>query len=599
MQLKKKLILTAIFILTLIGINLIMTKPVQAVNQIVSTDIESINEQKYPGVKKMLQELKGDHPNWNFKILYTGLNWKEVIAYEYMGHEGSPKNLVPATAKCEGDWICLSCGRDRYYDNGTWRCASETTIQYMMDARNSINNSDVFQFMELTYQEATYENIQKMVAGTFLDRESYINAIISAGKSYNVSPYYIVALGIQEQGRGGSSTASGNYPGYQGYYNVFNINASGNGNDTIIRNALSYAKNKGWDTLEKSIDGGVQQISKSYLGRGQNTLYFKKFDVENSDGQLYWHQYQQNILAAQNEGVTIRKAFEDINAIDSNYTFIIPLYENTPKVAQGKPSTTKTINTLITDLVRVNVRQTIALRKSPAGEVISGTSLYANEIVTRLEQATQKVNGTYWDKVMKSSGTIAYVARETYDYESEYKLYLIPVAERNTSLDSIPQEPTVPEEPPKQDPEPPMDNPFKPGEKLPSGSEEKIKIEEDVKQVTVTPSATVEEILNLVGDNVTITDKDGNKLDKNAHMGTGCKINGTYTVVMLGDVNGDGEVNSGDTLAIKQHIKEVKKFSEEVYIEAADINGDGEVNSGDSLIAKQHIKDVKYISLQK
>ena len=36
----------------------------------------------------------------------------------------------------------------------------------------------------------------------------------------------------------------------------------------------------------------------------------------------------QNILAAQNEGSTLRKTFESVNAIDAGYTFIIPVYIN-------------------------------------------------------------------------------------------------------------------------------------------------------------------------------------------------------------------------------------------------------------------------------
>lgn len=542
MREKKRLILIVIFILTFAIINLIMMKPVQAVTQVTSTDINGINEQKYPGIKQMIQSLQSEHPNWNFKILYTGIDWKEAIIYEYMGHEGSPKNLVPVSSKCTGDWVCLSCGEDKYYDNGNWRCASETTIQYMMDARNSINNSDIFQFMELTYQEASYDSIKQMVEKTFLNNDIYINAILSAGKQYNVSPYYIVALAIQEQGAGGSSTVSGTYPGYEGYYNIFNISASGNDGGTIITNGLSYARDKGWTSIEASIYGGVEKISTSYIAKGQDTLYLQKFDVDNSDGKLYWHQYQQNILAAQNEGVKIRQTFESIKSINSAYTFVIPVYENMLTTAQGKPSTTKTINTLITDLNRVNVKSTISLRSSPAGSKID-QKLYSGEIVTRLEKATEKVGNTYWDKIMKADGTIAYVARETYDYESEYKPYLIPVAELNTNWNNNQnsQQPTEPENPDEETSE------------LPSKGNEKIKIEAESKQVTIIPGATVQEIINLVGTNVKVTDQNGNELDKNAVPGTACKVNGTYTLVMLGDVNGDGETTALDAAMILRY----------------------------------------------
>src|SRR5699024_9869305 len=61
----------------------------------ISEDINGLDDSKYPGIKSMIQSLQSQYPNWNFKIFYTGLNWNEVISGEYMGHNASPKNLVP------------------------------------------------------------------------------------------------------------------------------------------------------------------------------------------------------------------------------------------------------------------------------------------------------------------------------------------------------------------------------------------------------------------------------------------------------------------------------------------------------------------------
>lgn len=568
MQEKKRLILITIFILTFAIINLIMIKPVQAVTQIRSTDIDKIDEQKYPGIKEMIKDLQETHPNWKFKVLYTGIDWNEVIANESVGHGESPRNLVPGGNWYIGEWICESCTANKTYDNGNWRCASTIALGYMIDPRNSINSSDIFQFMELTYQECSIENIKTMIEGSFLDNESYINAILEAGKKYNVSPYYIVALAIQEQGKSGTSTISGKYSGYEGYYNIFNINASGNGSSTIINNALSYAKQKGWDSMEKAIDGGVAKISTSYIGRGQNTLYLQKFDVDNSDEQLYWHQYQQNIMAAQNEGVTIRKTFEEINSIESAYTFVIPLYENMPQETCKKPERYASVDVSNAEKVRLNVKTSINLRATPSGEVID--KLYADEIVYRLEKATEKLNNTYWDKVMKENGTIGYVARETYDYEEQYKLYLIPL-EENT--------PTNPNESDEENGE---------NNELPNIKDDKINVETEKKQITITPETTVQDIINLTETDITIQDKDGNPLGKTAIPGTGCKINGEYTVVMLGDVSGDGKINSGDLFNVQKYL--IQKTEQEEYIMMAmDVNKDGKINSGDLFTIQKHL----------
>jgi beta-N-acetylglucosaminidase len=588
MQEKKRLILIVIFILTIAITNLIMMQSVQAVEQTRSTDIDNIDEEKYTGIKQMINDLQQKHPNWNFKILYTGIEWNEVIINEYVGHGGSPRNLVPVGAAYTGEWVCESCTENKFYDNGNWRCASKTALEYMMDARNSINNSDIFQFMELTYQECTLENIKPMVTGTFLDNESYINAILEAGKAHNVSPYYIVALAIQEQGKSGSTTISGKYSGYEGYYNIFNINASGNSKEAIIKNALSYAKQKEWNSLEKAINGGVEKISTSYIARGQDTLYLQKFDVDNSDEKLYWHQYQQNIMAAQNEGVTIRKTFEEINSIESSYTFVIPVYENMPQETCKKPLKDTIVDITNTEQLRVNVSSSLNLRATPAGEVIS--KLYADEIVFRLEKATEKVNGTYWDKVMKENGVIGYVARETYDYEEKYKLYLVPINQEKEEL---------PENNPEQ--KPPEDNPEEKPEEdstiLPEVSNEKIKINSESKQVTILPETDIQEVINLVGKDIKVTDKNGKLLEKTSIPGTGCKINDIYTLVIIGDVNGDGKINSGDLFNIQKHL--IQNTEIDVYIKTAmDANKDGKINSGDLFVVQKHLLGKGNISLK-
>ena len=50
---------------------------------------------------------------------------------------------------------------------------------------------------------------------------------------------------------------------------------------------------------------------------------------------------------------------------------------------------------------------------------------------------TEKVDGTYWDYVMTSNGTKGYAARETYESESTYKLYLVPVIDASIKNDKV------------------------------------------------------------------------------------------------------------------------------------------------------------------
>lgn len=542
----KKLLKYIMFIIIYLIINIMLGNKVQAVTQTMSEDINGIDNNKYPGVKQMIQMLQYQYPNWKFKVLYTGLTFDEVITNEYVGHKTEdPRSLVTATHT--GEWLCPICGDERY-DNGSWCCASETALKYMIDPRNSINSSDVFQFMQLTYTDCSDDDIKGMVAGTFLDNDSYIKTIIRVAQSYNISAYYIVALAIQEQGADGGATVSGTYPGYEGYYNIFNIKASGKGEDVIIKNGLEHAKSKGWDSIEKSIEGGMTQIVNGYITKGQNTLYFQKFDVENSDGNLYWHQYQQNVLAAQNEGVQIRKAFENIDAMDSTYTFIIPLYENTPTEICKQPNAqVHNNNTITSDLVKINASE-LRIRNLPNGSTTIDW-LYQDEIVTRLNKATEKVGGTYWDYIMRADGTRGYVARETYEGSSPYKLYLEPV---EINID------------------------------IPSGGEEepevtiiqsdKVKIDMTNRKVIVIPGATLQDVINLSGENMIAKTATGEAVANETKLATGYTINDTYTVAVLGDVNGDGETTALDAAIILRYT--VNQYSmSEIQIKAGVLDG--------------------------
>lgn len=47
-----------------------------------STDLTKLKNDDYPGFLALINELKKEHPNWEFTILYTGLEWATVIKNE-------------------------------------------------------------------------------------------------------------------------------------------------------------------------------------------------------------------------------------------------------------------------------------------------------------------------------------------------------------------------------------------------------------------------------------------------------------------------------------------------------------------------------------
>lgn len=308
----------------------------------------------YPGYKELIDKLKKEHPNWNFTILYTGLDWNEVIKNETTEYHG--RNVVPASWSSE--WKCKVCG-DKPQGGSSWRCASEAAVKYYMDPRNWLNDTYVFQFENLGYNGniQTIQGVQKIISsikymqgdkvtytktdgtkGTL--NKSYAQVIMDAAKEAGISPYHLASRIRQEQGTGSTpgATASGTYSGYVGYYNFLNIKASGSTDTEVNINGLQHAKNNGWTNPEISIKAGAKVLAQNYIKGGQDTIYLQKFDVDNSDGTLYWHQYMQNVAVCLSEGTMARKAYQDLGMLNSPIDFVIPVYENMPRNACPDPT---------------------------------------------------------------------------------------------------------------------------------------------------------------------------------------------------------------------------------------------------------------------
>lgn len=294
---------------------------------------KNLKEEKYPGYQERIDELREKHPNWTFTLFYTKLDWNEVIENEgHSDNRKNPRNLIPDSSKYPEDWKC-EIDKDKTFDNGTWLCASHKAIAYQMDPRNILNDENIFQFAKLQYVEGaqTKEGIEEITEGSFLEGDSIAEALVQAGKDADIDPYFIASRLIQEQGRDGTTMSKG-YE-YEGtiVYNPFNINATGDGREEILKNAAQYAYEQGWNTLEKGLLGGVSYVKEDYIDKGQNTLYLQKFDVVNQDNSLYRNQYMQNLLAPQSEGSNMLKIYQSSRTVDSKLNFIIPLYENMPK----------------------------------------------------------------------------------------------------------------------------------------------------------------------------------------------------------------------------------------------------------------------------
>lgn len=322
------------------------------------------NLEKYPEIYTAIQEMKTAHPNWTFTILYTGLDWNEVIYQETVANHTRSLLQNSVIIGNIDDWICPECYKTPQ-DNGTWLCASNKTASYYIDPRNWINETYIFAFETLSFNSKvqTLEGVQTMLKGSFMDantikyvdtagkeqtiNKSYSQIIYEAAQENGISPYHLASRILQEQGKNGtSSLISGKKEGYVGYYNYFNIGASGNSNEEIIVNGLAKAQEKTWTDPEKAIKGGATFLKGGYIGNYQDTMYLQKYCVDNSCKYgLYSHQYQQNVSAPYTEGYNVYDVYEELGILDSNFNFIIPVYENMPSLASPKPGRNVTLTT--------------------------------------------------------------------------------------------------------------------------------------------------------------------------------------------------------------------------------------------------------------
>lgn len=82
-------------------------------------------------------------------------------------------------------------------------------------------------------------------------------------------------------------------------------------------------------------------------------------------------------------------------------------------------------------------------------------------------------------------------------------------------------------------------------------------------------------------------------------LGTGAKItvNGvTYTLVVLGDVSGDGEIKAKDYMMIKNYIMGTLNLNE-AEKKAADVSKDNAIKAKDYMMIKNHIMGTSSITL--
>lgn len=293
--------------------------------------------------------------DWS-KFKEVEVKWSDMLSAETSGY----KSLIEASASSA--YRKSTCAQTDAKGNCTWYVASKAGVEYYLNPYNFLDTTYVFMFESQFYNTyQTLEGVKNILGTTFMNNKNcpgsnktYAEVIMEAAKTYDVSPYMLASRLKQENGKGTSALVSGTYSGYEGYYNYFNIQASGSTDAEIIKNGLECAKGtlknaKGklvcegnkWTTPYASIIGGTKFIREQYIGvndrygvRGQMTGYLQKWDPY---GAIYaGHQYMQNIRAPYYEALSTYNSYSKTSGYKNyKYVFHIPIFT-------GAPNTTST-----------------------------------------------------------------------------------------------------------------------------------------------------------------------------------------------------------------------------------------------------------------
>ena len=540
-----------------------------------------------------LYYLHGKYPKWTFKAdkinktldqVSKSEEWKTVL-------QTGNKNYWLSTSPIEGSY---------YY-------IKSNVVKSFMDPRNSLNEEYIFQFLNLEKSTDVYnDTAMKNVTGSG-NLSKYLNYYAQAGINEGVNPIHMLVRSSQE-GMNNSTygSVSGTYStdrgfltpeGYSldGYYNFFNVGAWETTGYTTVGRGLAYgagllegsdcvayneetkkhyyneekcgklSDQRPWDTPEKAILGGSYFLADKYVKAGQNTLFYQKFNIGSviPEDKLYTHQYMTNIYAPANESSTMYDAYAAGNLLNSEFEFLIPVYNNMGDVYQPVDKNGET------RLKEIKVNN----------EVITGfdSDVVEYNINVITTENTINVAAT----AMAETTTITGVGSYTFNND-------IAVVEINTVAEDggtakyvITVKKVLPEN--------------------------IVTVEDIISKMAVkvngstlygiSPGTNASTLINTVVNNkgtAKIYNSAG-KLKASGNLATGDKIviNGTseaytYTIAVRGDTSGDGLIKINDLILIQSHILGTRKLTDVKFF-AGDVNYDGSAKINDLILVQSKI----------
>ncbi len=609
-----------------------------------------LEEQNFPeSYKAPLRVLHKQHPTWIFQAQRIDLEWSTAL------YEESKVGVNMIHPYYAASWRSMEEGAynwetQTWYELDTGCYGTSATINaYFLDPRNGLcNDTSIFQFEDLSYLPDSHsaENTFSIVKGTFLAGEysftekrddnfypsygivagsekedgtvtykySYVDTIMQAAKYAKVSPYHLASRLRQEMGTQGSPLAFGTYPGYEGYFNFYNIGAYAHSGRPARENGARYAMQSGsylrpWTNPYKAILGGADFLGSSYIQKEQNTLYLQKFDVTDGGNGFYYHQYMSNVNAPADEASSLKKAYKDSGVLDNSvFTFNIPVYQNMPELAAAAPANDDK------NATNNNWLSSITVSEGTLDKAFSRTTYeYTVTVPANISSVDISVNTCDSGATVLGTGKISLSSVSTRHVITvlapsyELRTYTLNIVQsENIPATPIPTEPPVTTTTPTESPATPTptSTPTPTPTPIPEPTIESSAYEIGTYITGVEPGTDVTKFLNH------FTVKNGTIQFLNAagaSKGSGVVATGdmlqiykgstlaqSYPVVIYGDVNGDGKISLADMVMVQRQLLQIK-ILDGPHFTAMDTNHDKTCSLADMVIIQRHLLGIAAI----
>lgn len=537
-----------------------------------------------------LLELHARHSNWNFVAEKINLKFGDAV----IGESGNGASLLQGSAFDKGYLSTASITYNLFTDTFSayesepgYYNASREAIAYYMDPRNYLNEKYIFAFETLGYSSNQNASVVSSIlsgqsfwpsiyqyynrANAIRDTKGNVNDdVVDVSSKIGISAVHVASrmkqeitgLSTSDSRIGGTFTYNGS--SFSNYYNFFNIKSRCTNCSSIYS---GYAYEQGWNTPYKGIYGGASFMYNGYISLNQDTIYYEKFDVSTTNGH-YTHQYMQNLAAPVQEGGIKHKGY--VNGLSSylntDITFVIPVYDDMPTFSVTAPKLGSPNNYLkgLTvdggsvanfsyDTYNYNVyldknKTSVTIgamtmvgsaNASGTGNVAINSDNQTNQVIVTAENGRTRVYTINFIRESMDATTIGDAMNHSgFKYNDNYVFginvgtnvaqLIGNVASYNHSVGVVIKDT--------------------------SGN---IKTNDSFK----------------TGDIVTITGSDETK---------------TYTVIIYGDVNGDGKITAVDYVNVKNYIMQASNLSGG-YLAAADVNKDGKITAVDYVQIKNSI----------